>query len=136
MRQVLVERANHRAEREEGLLLLRVWRDPQLAAEAAAVAFEQTIRELAPLVASIEHVVLDLRDAPRVVGPRTQASLGTLLAQFARLRRRIALISSDDALQQLQLRRLIAESAPQCAVLAMDEATASAFLGRDVHARQ
>lgn len=55
MGQLLFERANHRVEREEGLLHLRVWRDPQLAAESAAIAFELTVRALAPMIATFEQ---------------------------------------------------------------------------------
>ena len=132
----IVERGNHRVERDDGLLRIAVWRDPQLDAETGALAFEQTVRQLAPMIPSLEHVVFDLRDAPRVVGPRTQAALASFLGALARLRRRIAVISSDDAVQQLQLRRLVAEAAPLAAVVVMEEASAGTFLGRDIHARQ
>lgn len=133
---VVAERGNHRVERDDGFLRIVVWRDIQIDPEAGALAFEQTVRQLAPVIPSIEAVAFDLREAPRVVGDRTQTALAGFLGALARLRRRIALISSDDAVQQLQLRRLVAEAAPLSAVVVMDEAAAAAFLGRDIHARQ
>jgi hypothetical protein len=61
--------------------------------------------------------LFDLREAPKSWGPITESALERSVALWERAGRRIAVVTSDDALQLLHLRLLLATHAPTQAKL-------------------
>ena len=78
-----------------------------------------------------------MHDAPSVAGPRSEAAFAGLFGAWSRARRLIAVVvAPDDALQHLQMRRLLAENAPRHGAIFTTETDADAWIGKDGHARQ
>jgi len=94
---------------DDGLAIARVRRRPDIDTSAGADAIEQMASAI--LDAADEHVaalLLDLSDAPAVTGPRTQATLTTLLEQWCGTGRRAAVVIGDSAVQRMQVDRIAA----------------------------
>jgi hypothetical protein len=53
--------------------------------------------------------VLDLTDAPAVTGPRTHATLASLVRRWTESRRRFAIVVGTSAMQRMQMVRLVDE---------------------------
>ena len=89
-----------------------VWRRPDLdSATGARNANEMTahLRKLTPQLASL---ILDLREAPAVAGPKTVETMSELLRGCEKASVRIAVVLSADPMQLLQFRRLVATYSP------------------------
>ncbi|HEU4407001.1 MAG TPA: hypothetical protein VFS43_17160 [Polyangiaceae bacterium] len=102
---------------DDGVATCRVWGNPDLDwAEGARWAHE-IAKALLTLAAgpreSARALLFDDREAPPVVGPRTQTSLGTFLSAWERRGRRVAFVLDASPVRGLQARRLLAEWAPK-----------------------
>jgi hypothetical protein len=106
---VFAEGANYRVVLLGRSVRLRVWRVPNLSSEEAAADFELLVERIVTLATSTAALMIDASAAPPVAGPRTQAALEKLFHAFASKKKRIAVIVSEHALQQLQMRRLLGE---------------------------
>lgn len=102
---------------EDGVVTCRVWERPDLDREEGARMAAVISGALRALAARPRHLaralVLDEREAPPVVGPRTQASIGELLAAWERQGRRVAYALGANPVKNVQVRRLIATWAPK-----------------------
>ena len=99
--------ANFRFELDaRSILTCRVWKRPDLDADTgAALAHEMAaVWARAGSDAAVVAGVFDLRDAPPVFGPRTEAAFRTMLERLGG--KRIALLCGDNAVQRLQLQRI------------------------------
>jgi hypothetical protein len=107
---------NYLVEIENGIARCRVWRRPDVSAAEGASFAEEKIAIAQRLVAepstSVRGFVLDLKDAPPVVGPRTEDFLRRMLALWEAERRRVAVVVGDHATQVLQVGRLVRSHAP------------------------
>lgn len=109
---IFADGKNFRIVLEDGLAIWTVWRRPDLDSTEGAELAEQQAAEAAKLLASgVAGLLFDVRSAPDVAGPRTQAALGDLLAQFERRRIPVAVVV-ESPLQSLQFGRLVAEHVP------------------------
>ncbi len=105
---------------------IKIWRRPDLDSAAGARNAEEMAAEAAKLPnRGIREVILDLREAPGVAGPRSTAALGTMFARWAAAKVRIAVLISEDPLKTLQFNRLVADHAPKHACVSTDEAEAT-----------
>jgi hypothetical protein len=91
-----------------GFLVCRVWKRPDLDAETGAALAHEMASAWQRAGGDPEVVggVFDLREAPPVFGPRTEGAFRTTLARMGG--KRIALLSGDNAVQRLQLQRIVA----------------------------
>lgn len=99
--------ANFRFELDvRSILTCRVWKRPDLDAETgAALAHEMAaVWARAGADAAVVAGVFDLREAPPVFGPRTEAAFRSMLERLGG--KRIALLCGDNAVQRLQLLRI------------------------------
>jgi hypothetical protein len=95
---------------------IRVWRRPDLDSQAGARNAARIADEARRLPArGVRAVLLDLADAPPVAGPKTLASVGEMIAQWAAARMSIIIVMSHDAIMVLQYKRVVAENAPRSA---------------------
>ncbi|HEU4539264.1 MAG TPA: hypothetical protein VFS00_34320 [Polyangiaceae bacterium] len=102
---------------DDGVVTCRVWVQPDIDWEAGARLAAEISQALQALAAgpreAAKALVLDERDAPPVVGPRTQALIGDLLSAWERRGRRIAYALGTNPVKHLQMRRLVAQWAPK-----------------------
>ena len=99
---------------DEGVVELRVWKRPDVDSITGARFAEEKIALLRKLaLGPAKGLVFDLRDAPPVVGPKTEAALGAMLEIFEGVRKRVTMLAGDSSVQQLQVKRLIAKHAPR-----------------------
>jgi hypothetical protein len=110
---------NYAADVDRGLVLMRVWRRPDLSDEEGA----RCAQEMAELLDRLARgprtlasaVLLDLRDAPPAVGPKTQDLIGRMVQSWEQAGRRFALLVGEDPVQGMQLRLLVKKRAPHVA---------------------
>lgn len=91
----------------------KVWRRPDLdSATGARLAGELGV-DISRIVGRIRTLVLDVSAAPPVAGPKTTEALGGLLATCEKAGVDIDVLVTDDAVQSLQIKRLISQYAPK-----------------------
>jgi hypothetical protein len=102
---------------DDGVATCRVWVRPDLNWEQGALEAKRIADALQALAAgpreTARGLVLDERDAPPVVGPRTQAAIGELLSAWEHHSRHVAYALGTHPVKNLQMRRLLAEWAPK-----------------------
>ena len=74
-------------------------------------------------------MLFDLRDAPFIAGPRTEAALTLMLAGWDQARKRCVIVLSDNPMQQLQMKRLVEKHAPRFGMATPVLADAQRHLG-------
>jgi hypothetical protein len=107
----------------------RVWSRPDLtSAQGAALAQEKVslFQRLAQGPAA--GMLFDLTQAPVVIGPKTQEALGEMMRAWQIAGKPIAVVVGPQSIQQLQLRRLLSEAAPDRGALFTTSEEASAWL--------
>jgi hypothetical protein len=89
----------------------RVWRRKDLDSDAGARCAEEMLEHLERLAKSpsTRGFVYDLRDAPGVAGPRTQAAIGRTLTAWSEAGRRTAIVVGEVSLRRLQMQRIVSE---------------------------
>jgi hypothetical protein len=101
---------NYRIELVEGLVRWTVWARPDVDSNTGArFAEEQAAHATALALGSSRGLCFDLSAAPTVMGPRTQAAIVVTLAPWERVRKPVAIVLSDNAMQRLQWDRLVRE---------------------------
>lgn len=106
--------------------LARVWRRPDLDSTAGARSAAEMIELVRSLTnGRVRGVVLDIREAPPIAGPKTSSLLGALLRTFEGSRVKLAIVIADDPMQRLQFGRLVTSYAPTVAVVTNEIAEAS-----------
>jgi hypothetical protein len=133
---VVTEGEAHRATLEAGLVRCVIRRARSASSDAIADEMERLADRLKTLGPSATALILDVREAPGVAGPRSQAALTAIFIAYSRMKKRIAVVVGDDALKQLQLRRLLAESASRHSATFNDVTAAERWLAEDTHARE
>lgn len=89
-----------------GVLHLRVWKRPDLdSSEGARLASEMGAHIAREANLEARALVVDLRDAPPLFGPRTEEAFHQFLAPWAARSKRVALLAQG-SLQLLQLQRV------------------------------
>ena len=127
---VVAEGENYRIELDGAIAHCRVWSRPDLDFEAGARLAAQKVLICSSLASGdARGLLFDLREAPKVIGPKTQNSLIQILAAWEHAGRPIAVIVSPASLQRLQLSRLAREAAPQHAEIFVDFDLAREWLG-------
>lgn len=125
------ERANHRAEQRARCLWVSVWRRPDLDTATGAALAQALVDDLLAALgerSALRTIVLDLRQAPPVNGPATQASIGRLLSACEQAGVRVVALHGGEALAALQFGRLVRESAPRCGQVLGDVAQVEALV--------
>lgn len=95
--------------------ICRVWRRPDLSSTDGASSAEQMttlMRAEASRLGSM-GMMFDLRDAPFIAGPRTEAAIAAMLSSWDQARKRSVIVLSEDPMQQLQMKRLVEKHAPR-----------------------
>jgi hypothetical protein len=85
-----------------------VWRRPDIGLLEGAAFAQQKVAHLRALAAraGLTALMLDLSDAPPIVGPKTQEAVAEMLEAFASVGRKVAVVVGESATQRLQLERL------------------------------
>jgi hypothetical protein len=108
--------ANYEVEVSRTLAFCRVWKRTDLTREEGMRCAEEKVRVFERLVAEprlvVRALVFDLREAPPMWGPVTQECLERMVATFEQAERRIAVVVGNDAIQALQMKRIVKERAP------------------------
>ena len=108
---------------------IRIWRRPDIDSETGAQNAARVAEEAAKLPGrGVRRILLDVREAPPVAGPKSIASLSAMMAVWANARTRIAILVSDDPIRVLQFRRVVTEHAPRDARVMTDADEAAAWL--------
>lgn len=112
----------------------RVWKRPDLDSEAGArlaVELAQVfLRVTQEPFARVCGAVLDLREAPPVIGPSTRATIGRVAAAWELIGRRFAFLAGDNATQRLQLAAVVADHAPRLGAVCSNHEDAEAWIRR------
>jgi hypothetical protein len=101
----------------DGVVLCHVRKRPDVSREEGAAFAVEMGRHFATLASGSRvfafACILNLRDAPPVWGPATQAALEYMVRVWEVAARRVALVtSSEEAIQQLQCKRIATMQAP------------------------
>ena len=124
---------NYRVELDGGVALCRVWSRPDLDFETGARLAAKKVEICRRLAAGEARALLfDLRDAPKVTGPKTQRALEQIIGAWESAARPIAVVVSPASLQKLQLTRIAKEVAPNHSEVFLDLDQARAWV--DQHA--
>ena len=109
---------------------IRIWRRPDLDTETGAKNAAAIAEEGMKLPArGVRFVLLDMTDAPAVAGPKSIASLGSMMSTWATAKMKIVIVvTSDDPIKMLQFRRVVTERAPADARIVTDVAEAAKWL--------
>jgi hypothetical protein len=109
---------------------IRIFRRPDLDSETGAKNAARISEEAGRLAGrGVRAVLLDLRDAPAIAGPKSVASMGAMMAGFAAAHMRVAiLVPPDDAMKVLQFSRVVTEHAPRDARVIKDATEATKWL--------
>jgi hypothetical protein len=105
----------------------RVWSRPDLdSAQGAGAAIEKIALFQRLAQGNATSMLFDLTQAPAVTGPKTQQALGEMLSAWQVAGKPIAVLTSTQSIQQLQLRRLMATFAPDqsASFVSLEEAEA------------
>jgi hypothetical protein len=129
---VYAEGGNYRFEIDDRLVTCRVWSRPDVDRLAGAAFANEKVEHFDRLTALPRAIVVaclfDLREAPKSWGPITQSALERSVALWERAGRRIAVVTSDDALQLFHLRLLLSTHAPTQSKLFTNVLEARAWL--------
>ena len=109
------ETENYSIEIDGDVALTRVWKRPDLDSATGARLAGEMAADIGRLVADgrIKKLVFDVTAAPPVAGPKTTETLAKLLTTCERANVDIEVVVTNDAVQTLQFKRLIAEHAPK-----------------------
>ena len=129
---VLNEGSNYRVSLDGKVASAVIWKRPDLSAQEGAEA----ARELAVYMETLARkhaetataAIVDLREAPPVAGPKTQAHVAAIMHAWELAGRRIAWIVGDSPLQQLQIKRLVREHSPRMGTVVTSIAEARAWI--------
>ncbi|MBN9164337.1 MAG: hypothetical protein BGO98_21745 [Myxococcales bacterium 68-20] len=114
----------------------RVWRRPDLDSASGARSADEMAAHLRSLTTEKrKSLLLDLRDAPAIAGPRTVETLSDLLRGCEKAGVRIAVILSGDAMQLLQFRRLVSTFAPSAGRAAVTLAEGEQWLSAGIRGK-
>jgi hypothetical protein len=94
---------------------IRIWRRPDLPTDEGAKIMQEMTREIGGLLTKVRSLLFDLREAPPVSGPTSVEALGHVARACERARIRVAVLIADDAMQRLQVNRVVKECAPEMA---------------------
>ena len=126
------EGRNFRFDVEGGIVWCRVWARLDLDRAAGARCAVEKIAIFERLVAfprmTAGACLFDLREAPSSWGPDTQAALEKCVRFWEQARRKIAVVTSTDALQSLHAKLLIKQWAPKFGRVFATEPAARAWL--------
>jgi hypothetical protein len=129
MPQIYAEGGNFRIELEDACAYCRVWTRPDVDSTVGAGYAREKVTHFDALARGpANRMIFDLSAAPPVAGPKTQESLGGMLAIWERVRRPIAVVAGENQVQLLQLRRLVAEYAPSCGAVFSDVSAARTWV--------
>ena len=108
---------------------IRIWRRPDLDSATGALNAERISTEAGKLAArGVRAVLLDVKEAPAVAGPKTVASLGAMMKEWARANLRVAILVNDDPIKVLQFTRVMTENAPRGSRVITDGVEAKRWL--------
>lgn len=116
---------------EDGVAVCRLFKRADLDPPAivrAAVELVKHARVLA-LNDDVTGMVVDLRRVPGAVGPEIASAYGDLGAIWEHTAQRVAFLVIDDAMQMLQLGRILNEKAPRFGSVFSDRNDARTFAG-------
>ena len=134
---ILEEGDNFRVELDGDVAVCTVWSRPDLDFETGAQLAAKKVgicRALAEGPAL--GFLFDLREAPKVTGPKTQASLEQIVGIWEAAARPIAIIVSPASMQRLQLTRIARDAGPRHAEVFIDFELARAWLQGRLPARR
>lgn len=133
MARLVEEGDNYRVELDGRVALCRVWARPDLDFETGARLAAQKVEICRRLAAGEARALLfDLREAPKVTGPKTQKALELIIGVWESAARPIAIIVSPASLQKLQLSRIAKEAAPTQSEVFLDFDQARAWVDQRV----
>jgi hypothetical protein len=114
MTERLKEADNYAIDLEGSLVVCRVWSRPDLSSERGAELAQDKIKWFKALAAGdARGLLLDLSEAPRVTGPRTQEALGAMFSAWEEASKPLAVVAGPAKIQHLQMKRVLAAAAPQ-----------------------
>jgi hypothetical protein len=102
---------NYTIDVDDGVVDVRVWRRPDVTMPVGAAFAQEKVSHLTVLAArpDVTGLVLNLTDAPAVIGPVTQKAVQDMLSGFVERRRPIAIVVGDSSMQRMQCERLLRE---------------------------
>jgi hypothetical protein len=118
---ILEEGDNYRVELDGDVAVCTVWSRADLDFETGARLAAKKVAICGSLAAGPAlGLLFDLREAPKVTGPKTQKSLELLIGAWETAARPIAILVSPASMQKLQLTRIAREAAPRHSQVFLD----------------
>lgn len=107
------EAENHWIDVDGPRAVAKVWRTPHLDSAAGARLAGELARGIERVLPQVKTLVFDVTEGPTVAGPKTTEALGALFASCERAGVALEVQTTNDAMQTLQFKRLVAEHAPK-----------------------
>lgn len=129
MRQV--EGPNFTIDLEEGVAVVRTFKRADLDSVGlsdAAVQLRQLCSELT-VDGKITGLVVDLRRTPGAVGPRVEQAYSDIAGAWDSTGQRVSFLVLADAMQHMQITRIVTKAAPRCGAVFTDRNEARVFAG-------
>ena len=134
---ILEEDDNYRVELNGDVAVCKVWSRPDLDSETGArLAAKKVVICRSLAAGQALGLIFDLREAPKVTGPKTQKSLELIMGAWEAAARPIAIIVSPASMQKLQLTRIARDAAPRYAEVFLDVDLARQWLERRLSGAQ
>jgi hypothetical protein len=126
MRVRYAEDGNYTIDVDEGIVDVHVWRRPDVAMPVGAGFAQEKVAHLTALAprADVVGLLLNLADAPTVIGPLTQQAVQAMLRCFVDRGRRVVIVVGESSMQRMQCQRLLRElgQPEECACSTVHEA--------------
>jgi len=132
---IVKEGDNYRVELDGDIAHCTVWSRPDLTSETGAQLAAEKVAICSALTSTALGLLFDLREAPKVTGPRTQNSLELLIGAWETAARPIAILVGPAPMQRLQLTRLARAAAPRHGEVFVEFALALEWLEQRLPAR-
>jgi hypothetical protein len=129
MTAVYAQGGNYTIELDGELVRCRVWRRPELSSQECARFAEEKVAHFDQLARrALAGMLLDLTDAPPIVGPQTQAALFAMFVAWENAACPLAVVAGESALQRMQVARVLQQAAPRWGACFVEASSALAWL--------
>jgi len=129
---LLAEGRNYTFDLDRGVVVCRVVSVKTLTMEEGAACALEKIAIFQSLAqrADVRGLIFDLRDAPKIVGPKTEQALDAMISAFRQAKKPLAILVAD-AVQELQQRRIAAAAMHTgVSIVTTDQALAEQHVSR------
>lgn len=125
------EGPNFTIDLEEGVAVVRTFKRADLDSAELGNAAAQLCQLCSQLTLDdkVSGLVVDLRRTPGAVGPRVEQAYADIAGAWDATGQRVSFLVLEDAMQHLQITRIVSKAAARCGAVCTDRNEARTFVG-------